>query len=149
VPNVLEADFVEPDLVASSDPTPPAPVDWWVELVRQEFVSESMTLGCSLTSGNGKEGNQASTPPPTTPVADDSESESPPPETPPTAKTSFADSLRLPIATPLLSAPRVRVSKVPKAWIPRRSDRLAAKSIFRDPQPEKQARRVLLNKWRQ
>lgn len=29
----------------------------------------------------------------------------------------------------------------------RRSDRLVAKSAFRDPQPEKQAKRVLLNKW--
>lgn len=32
-------------------------------------------------------------------------------------------------------------------WVPRRSTRLAAKSAFRDPQPEKQARRVLPNKW--
>lgn len=31
--------------------------------------------------------------------------------------------------------------------VPRRSDRLAAKSCFRDPQPEKQAKRVLVNKW--
>jgi hypothetical protein len=31
--------------------------------------------------------------------------------------------------------------------VPRRSDRLAAKSAFRDPNPEKQAKRVLVNKW--
>ena len=31
--------------------------------------------------------------------------------------------------------------------VPRRSDRLAAKSIYRDPNPEKQGKRVLLNKW--
>lgn len=62
---------------------------------------------------------------------------------------SFADSLRLPLEEPLLrTAPRVRVSKdVDDWWVPRRSDRLAAKSAFRDPQPEKQAKRVLLNKW--
>lgn len=52
---------------------------------------------------------------------------------------SFADSLRLPLEEPLLrTAPRVRVSKdVDDWWVPRRSDRLAAKSAFRDPQPEK------------
>ena len=33
-------------------------------------------------------------------------------------------------------------------FVPRRSDRLAAKSIHRDPNPKKQAKRVLLNKWR-
>jgi hypothetical protein len=31
--------------------------------------------------------------------------------------------------------------------VPGRSDKLAAKSIFRDPNPEKQAKHVLLNKW--
>jgi hypothetical protein len=31
--------------------------------------------------------------------------------------------------------------------IPRRSDRLAAKAAFRNPNPEKQAKRVLVNKW--
>jgi hypothetical protein len=33
--------------------------------------------------------------------------------------------------------------------VPRRSDRLVTKSAFRDPPPEKQAKRVLLNKWTQ
>jgi hypothetical protein len=32
-------------------------------------------------------------------------------------------------------------------FIPRHSDRLAAKSIHRDPNQEKQVKRVLLNKW--
>jgi hypothetical protein len=31
--------------------------------------------------------------------------------------------------------------------IPHRSDRLAAKSVYHDPNPEKPAKRVLLNKW--
>jgi hypothetical protein len=32
-------------------------------------------------------------------------------------------------------------------FVPRRSVRLAAKAIHRDPIPEKQAKRVLLSKW--
>jgi hypothetical protein len=32
--------------------------------------------------------------------------------------------------------------------VPRRSDRLAAKSAFRDPNPKKQAKRALVNKWK-
>jgi hypothetical protein len=31
--------------------------------------------------------------------------------------------------------------------VPRHSDRLAAKSVYRDPNPEKQAKRVMLSKW--
>ena len=31
--------------------------------------------------------------------------------------------------------------------VPRHSDRLAAKSVYRDPNPEKQAKQVMLNKW--
>ena len=31
--------------------------------------------------------------------------------------------------------------------VPRCSDRPAAKSVYRDPNPKKQAKRVLLNKW--
>lgn len=59
----------------------------------------------------------------------------------------FADSLRLPLQTPLLQlAPPARAPVV-YDWVPRRSVRLAAKSAFRDPQPERQAKRVLLNKW--
>jgi hypothetical protein len=33
------------------------------------------------------------------------------------------------------------------SWVPRRSDRLAAKAPFREPKPEKQAKRVLVHKW--
>ena len=62
---------------------------------------------------------------------------------------SFIDSLKLPLEEPLVcTPPRARTAKnVDDDWIPGHSDRLAAKSAFRDPQPEKQARRVLLNKW--
>jgi hypothetical protein len=35
----------------------------------------------------------------------------------------------------------------PASLVPRRSDRLAAKSAFRDPNPEEQEKRVLVNKW--
>ena len=31
--------------------------------------------------------------------------------------------------------------------VPRCSDRPAAKSVYRDPNPEKQAKQVMLNKW--
>jgi hypothetical protein len=32
--------------------------------------------------------------------------------------------------------------------VPRRSDRHAAKSVYRDPKPKNQAKRVMLNKWK-
>lgn len=62
---------------------------------------------------------------------------------------SFAGSLRLPLDEPILhSGPRTRTSRIADDdWVPRCSDRLAAKSAFRDPQTEKQAKRVLLSKW--
>jgi hypothetical protein len=62
---------------------------------------------------------------------------------------AFIDSMRLPLQEPLIKTPpRARTARaIDDDWIPRRSDRLAAKSAFRDPQPEKQARRVMLNKW--
>lgn len=61
---------------------------------------------------------------------------------------SFADSLHLPLQAPLLqNVPRAWVPAASDAWVPRRSTRLAAKSAFHDPQPERQAKRVLLNKW--
>jgi hypothetical protein len=62
---------------------------------------------------------------------------------------AFIDSMRLPLQEPLIKTPpRARtVRAVNNDWIPRRSDRLAAKSAFHDPQPEKKARRVMLNKW--
>lgn len=67
----------------------------------------------------------------------------------PQSPTTFIDSLKLPLETPLLNTPpRLKVARdVDDCWVPRRSDRLAAKSAFRDPQPEKQAKRVLVNKW--
>jgi hypothetical protein len=63
--------------------------------------------------------------------------------------TAFIDSIRLPLEEPLIKTPRrARTARtVSDDWIPRRSDRLAAKSVFRDPHPESQARRILLNKW--
>lgn len=60
---------------------------------------------------------------------------------------SFADSLRLPLEPPILQQlPPMRATRE-DVWVPKRSNRLAAKSAFRDPQPERQAKRVLLSKW--
>jgi hypothetical protein len=60
--------------------------------------------------------------------------------------TAFIDSIRLPLEEPLIKTPpHARTARtVNDDWIPRRSDHLAAKSVFRDPQPERQARRILL-----
>jgi hypothetical protein len=60
----------------------------------------------------------------------------------------FINSLLRPIPEALVhTPPRARgARRVPASVIPRRSDRLAAKSAFRDPNPEKQAKRVLVNK---
>jgi hypothetical protein len=57
--------------------------------------------------------------------------------------------MKLPLQEPLIrTSPRYRVARaIDDDWIPRRSVHLATKSAFRDPQPEKQARRVLLNNW--
>jgi hypothetical protein len=54
---------------------------------------------------------------------------------------NFIASLKLPLEEPLIaSSPRRRVSRLDDSvFVPRRSDRLAAKSIHRDPNPEKQA----------
>jgi hypothetical protein len=62
---------------------------------------------------------------------------------------SFIASLKLPLEESLIASSLIRrVSCVDNSmFIPRRSDRLVAKSIHRDPNPEKQAKRVLLNKW--
>ena len=67
-----------------------------------------------------------------------------------TSVQDFIEGLKLPLDKPFIqSPPRLRVSCVPVAHlVPRRSDRLAAKSVYRDPKPEKQAKRVMLNKWR-
>jgi hypothetical protein len=62
---------------------------------------------------------------------------------------SFIASLKLPLEESLIASSLIRrVSCVDNfVFVPRRSDRLVAKSIHRDPNPEKQAKRVLLNKW--
>jgi hypothetical protein len=69
-------------------------------------------------------------------------------DTPPSVE-DFIAGLRLPLEVPLIqSPPRLRVSRMrDENWVPRRSERLAAMSAFRDPNPEKQAKRVLLGKW--
>lgn len=63
--------------------------------------------------------------------------------------TLFIDSVRLPLQECLLQAPPCPRGqrREPENLIPRRSDRLAAKSAFREPNLEKQAKRVLVNKW--
>jgi hypothetical protein len=72
------------------------------------------------------------------------------PTVPAASLQSFIASLKLPLEEPLIaSSPRRRVSRLDDSvFVPRRSDRLAAKSIHRDPNPEKQAKCVLVNKWR-
>jgi hypothetical protein len=59
---------------------------------------------------------------------------------------AFINAIKLPLRESLLQAPPTRVLNA-ENWIPRRSDRLAAKSVFRDLNPEKQDKRVLVNKW--
>lgn len=61
----------------------------------------------------------------------------------------FIDSLLLPLQEDLVPmAPLWRAARpVPASLIPHRSDRLAAKAVFHDPNPEKQAKHVLVNKW--
>lgn len=66
------------------------------------------------------------------------------------AINDFAESFRLPLNSPLVHTPprRKRAPRQqPDDIVLRRSDRLAGKSPFRDPNPEKQAKRVLVNKW--
>jgi hypothetical protein len=68
------------------------------------------------------------------------------------AGAMFVRALKLPVLEPLVQTPpcprpRCRERRKPASVIPRRSDRLAGKSPFRDPNPEKQAKRVLVNKW--
>lgn len=61
----------------------------------------------------------------------------------------FISSMTLPPDEPVLQAqPRQRRSRITHdEWQSCRSERLAAKSAYRDPHPEKQACRVLLSKW--
>jgi hypothetical protein len=67
----------------------------------------------------------------------------------------FIQAVRLPLQEPLLlTTPRAHVprgrdvaSPHDEAWLPRRSSRLAAKSGFRDPNPERQAKRIMIAKW--
>jgi hypothetical protein len=59
------------------------------------------------------------------------------------------NSLWLPLQESLLHTPlRPRAARRdPASLVPRRNDRLVAKAPFRDPNSEKQAKRVLVNKW--
>uniref|UniRef100_K3ZDB4 Uncharacterized protein n=1 Tax=Setaria italica TaxID=4555 RepID=K3ZDB4_SETIT len=82
------------------------------------------------------------------PVADPPTAPAPVAAAPTAASVAaFIDSMRLPLQEPLIkSPPRTRTSRVvDDDWIPRRSVRLAAKSAFRDPNHEKQARRAVTN----
>lgn len=78
--------------------------------------------------------------------------------TPPTVGSSssakvvgalFVDSLLLSLQEDLVPmAPQRCAARLdPESLIPRHSDRLAAKAVFCDPNPEKKAKRVLINKW--
>jgi hypothetical protein len=64
--------------------------------------------------------------------------------------TAFVDSFRLPLEEPLIKAtPRAWIPRRRDAdWTPRRSVRLAAKAASRDPNPVRQTKRVLINKWK-
>jgi hypothetical protein len=65
-------------------------------------------------------------------------------DSPPSVE-DFIAGLKLPL---IQLPPRLRVSRMRvENQVPRRSNRLAAKSVYRDPNPEKQAKRVLLSKW--
>jgi len=67
----------------------------------------------------------------------------------PTSVEDFIVGLKLPLEKPLIQSPsRLRVSRVRiENLMPHRSDRLAAKSVYRDPNLEKQVKRVMLSKW--
>jgi hypothetical protein len=71
------------------------------------------------------------------------------PAVPAESLESFIASLKLPLEESLIASSPIRhVSHVDDSvFILRWSDRLASKSIHRDPNPEMQAKRVLLNKW--
>jgi len=72
-----------------------------------------------------------------------------------TSLHGFFEAIRLPLQEPvLLTTPRAHVprgrdngSLEDQAWLPRRSSRLAAKSAFRDPNPERQAKRIMISRW--
>jgi hypothetical protein len=72
-----------------------------------------------------------------------------PPEPDADPRALFIASLQLPIPESLVHMPlRSRTScKEPASLVPCRSERLAPKYVFHDPNPEKQAKRVLVNKW--
>jgi hypothetical protein len=58
----------------------------------------------------------------------------------------FISSLQPPLQESLLYTPPRR-RREPASLVPRRSDRLTTKASFRDPNPEKQAKHILVNKW--
>lgn len=61
----------------------------------------------------------------------------------------FIDSVLMPLQENLAPGAPLRRAARPElsSLIPRSSDRLATKAVFRDPNPKKQAKRVLVNKW--
>jgi hypothetical protein len=65
---------------------------------------------------------------------------------------SFIDAFKRPLEQPLIaSPPRLRITKDPRFvddndFVPKRSARLAAKSKYREPKPDAQARKVLMKK---
>jgi hypothetical protein len=64
---------------------------------------------------------------------------------------SFIDAFKQPFEQPLIaSPPRLRITKPKYAddddFVPKRSARLAAKSKYREPKPDAQARKVLIKK---
>ena len=64
----------------------------------------------------------------------------------PVSVQDFIAGLKVPL---IQSPPRLRVSRVrDENLVARRSDRLAAKPVFRDPKPENQAKRVMLGRRR-
>ena len=68
----------------------------------------------------------------------------------PNSVQDFITSLKLPLDKPLIqSLSCLRVSRVPiESLMPRHSGRLTAKSIYHDSNSEKQAKQVMLTKWR-
>jgi hypothetical protein len=73
-----------------------------------------------------------------------------------TSTADFIAAFKKPLSMPILSSPpRLRRTRVARAWagelddselIPKRSTRLAAKSSYKEPKPEAQARKVMMKK---
>lgn len=95
----------------------------------QQFPGGLAVLGSATPPSTGIALLQPADGPPTAPVH-------------PNPMQDFVDSIQLPLGTPLLRTPPrvVPSSDADVAWVPRRSSRLATKSAFHDPQPERQVR---------